>query len=296
MALHFSRLAGSIASSRGLLSFAKFNGFDNGCVTQMDEVRADGCVDEVRAVNAIDSLNNYFNITLPILPQEPDCHPIDLLDRSTLSDSRWWLVYTRSRQEKQLMRHLRRLEVSHYAPQISHRRRSPAGRIRTTYAPLFNNYVFLHGNDHDRYQAVCTGAVLRTTEITDVNRLVSDLVQIRNLINLGVPLTIESRLEPGQHVRVRSGSFSGYEGTIVRREQETRLLVSVMFMDQGLASNWKIASWSRLALVTECRDFPSVLYRSSIFAAARNYDQRTTWTAKHQLNLPTYVYSQKNIR
>ena len=133
------------------------------------------------------------------------------------------------------MRHLRRLEISHYAPQIANRRRSPAGRIRTTYAPLFNNYVFLHGVDHDRYQAVCTGAVLRTAEISDPNRLVSDLVQIRDLINLGVPLTIESRLEPGQQVRVRSGSFSGYEGTIIRREQETRLLVSVQFMDQGVS-------------------------------------------------------------
>ena len=173
---------------------------------------------------------------MPILPPEPDCHPCDLFDRSELDHESWWLLYTKSRQEKQLMRRLRQIDVPHYAPQIAHRRRSPAGRIRTTYAPMFNNYVFLCGGDDDvRYQAVCTGCVQKVTAITDVPGFVSDLRQIRDLIDLGVPLTIESRLEPGQHVRVRSGSFAGYEGTILRREQETRLLVCVKFMEQGVS-------------------------------------------------------------
>ena len=133
------------------------------------------------------------------------------------------------------MRHLRRLDLPHYAPQIAHRRRSPAGRVRTTYAPLFNNYVFLCGRDDARYQAVCTGCVQKATAITEIPEFVEDLKQIRDLIDLGVPLTIESRLEAGQNVRVRSGSFAGYEGTVLRREQETRLLVCVRFMDQGVS-------------------------------------------------------------
>ncbi len=133
------------------------------------------------------------------------------------------------------MRHLRRLDISHYGPQIVHRRRSPAGRIRTTYAPLFNNYLFVCGEDAARYQAICTGCVLKATQITDVAEFIDDLKQIRDLINMGVPMTLESRLEPGQVVRVRSGVFAGYEGTVLRREQETRLLVSVSFMDQGVS-------------------------------------------------------------
>ncbi len=52
---------------------------------------------------------------------------------------------------------------------------------------------------------------------------------------MGVPLSIESRLQVGQQVRVRSGAFAGYEGVILRREHETRLLVSVRFMEQGVS-------------------------------------------------------------
>ena len=133
------------------------------------------------------------------------------------------------------MRHLRQLDLPHYAPQIPHRKRSPAGRVRTTYAPLFNNYVFLCGDNDARYQAVCTGCVQKATEITDVEQFIQDLRQVRNIIDMDVPLTLESRLEAGQHVRVRSGAFAGYEGTVLRREQETRLLVSVRFMEQGVS-------------------------------------------------------------
>jgi transcription antitermination factor NusG len=178
---------------------------------------------------------HVFGARVPILPAEPDCHPNDLLDQEERIQATWWLLYTKSRQEKQLMRHLRQLNLAHYAPQIAHRRRSPAGRIRTTYAPLFTNYVFLCGDNEARYEAVCTGCVQKATEITDVPQFITDLRQVRDLINKGVPLTLESRLEAGQHVRVRSGAFAGYEGTIIRREQETRLLVSVHFMEQGVS-------------------------------------------------------------
>ena len=198
-----------------------------GDVTHADEVRADP--------DAILLIHDQCQLDVPILPPEPDCHPSDLLDRDDAVDHPWWLIYTKSRQEKQLMRHLRKLDLPHYAPQIAHRRRSPSGRIRTTYVPLFNNYVFLCGQDDLRYQAVCTGCVQKATAISDVAMFVRDLRRIRDLINLGVPLTLESRLEAGQHVRVRSGAFAGYEGTILRREQETRLLVSVHFMEQGVS-------------------------------------------------------------
>ena len=33
---------------------------------------------------------------------------------------------------------------------------------------------------------------------------------MRDLIDLGVPLSVESRIEPGQNVRVRNGAFAGF--------------------------------------------------------------------------------------
>ncbi|TWT52633.1 transcriptional activator RfaH [Rubripirellula amarantea] len=144
-------------------------------------------------------------------------------------------MYTKSRQEKQLMRRLRQADVPHYAPQIASRRRSPAGRIRVTYQPLFASYVFVCGDDEARYQSVCTDCVRQASPIEDVEQFVTDLRQIQSLINMDVPLTIEARIEPGEMVRVKSGVFAGYEGVVLKRTQETRLLVCVRFMEQGVS-------------------------------------------------------------
>jgi hypothetical protein len=63
--------------------------------------------------------------------------------------------------------------------------------------------------------------------------LVEDLRQIRRLIEANVPLTPEARLEPGQRIRVSSGSLIGLEGTVIKRHGQQRLLVAVEFLQQG---------------------------------------------------------------
>lgn len=169
---------------------------------------------------------------MPILPAESSIYPENLFEASP-EDTPWWAIYTRSRQEKQLMRKLLQQGISFYSPIISRRYRSPAGRVRETHVPLFENYVFLCGDNDARYQAVCTGHVSRCLEVNDVPQLVTDLRQLRDLIATGEPLAPESRIEPGDRVRIKSGQFKGFEGLIVRRQNETRLLVDVRFMNQG---------------------------------------------------------------
>lgn len=172
---------------------------------------------------------------MPILKREADIHPQDLLVSPIALSKPWWAMYTMARQEKKLARELLKLDVPFYAPLIERRYRSPNGRLRTSYEPLFGNYVFVCGDEDARYRAICTGAVSRCLPIPMPEELVVDLQQIRGLITTAAPLSPESRLEPGQRVRVRNGPFAGYEGVIVRREKDVRLQVSVRFMDQGVS-------------------------------------------------------------
>ena len=173
---------------------------------------------------------------MPILAREPDIYPANLFEIAGQEADPafcWWALYTLSRREKELMRRLLALKVPFYCPIISKRNRSPAGRIRTSYVPLFHNYVFIHADQEQRYQAVSTGCVSRQLQVVDGAELAHDLRQIHGLVQAGVPLTVESRLQVGESVRVRSGPFRGYEGTVLRREGETRLLVAVNFLQQG---------------------------------------------------------------
>jgi len=169
---------------------------------------------------------------MPILKSEPDCFPADLLEQPP-GDSPWWACYTRSRQEKMLMRNLRDFDIAYYAPIIPRRYKSPTGRVRESFLPLFANYVFVRGDEMARYQAVCSGCVSRTLPVVDTAQLVEDLGQIHRLIQTGAPLAPEARLDTGDLVRVRSGRFTGFEGRVIRRHQQTLLIVEVRFMNQG---------------------------------------------------------------
>jgi transcriptional antiterminator RfaH len=173
---------------------------------------------------------------VPILKPQTDIFPSDLLAQADLGgrpDRRWWAFYVLSRREKDFMRRLQALGVAFYAPLLTKRFRSPSGRMRTSQVPMFGGYVFVNGDDEARRSALTTNCVSRWLDVPDGSQLTYDLLQIHRLIAAGAPLTPEARLQPGQMVRIRRGSFAGLEGTIVKRHGETRLLVAVRFLQQG---------------------------------------------------------------
>ena len=172
---------------------------------------------------------------MPLLDRETDIFPANLLTSQQAVKEPWWAMYTMARQEKKLMRQLIDEKIAFYAPVIERRYRSPNGRLRKSYEPLFANYVFVCGDEDARYRSVCTGCVSRTLSVPEPDKLVVDLLQVFNLVATNAPLAPERRLELGMKVRIRNGSFAGYEGVIVRRDKEVRLQISVRFMDQGIS-------------------------------------------------------------
>lgn len=173
---------------------------------------------------------------MPILAAEPDIFPDDLLSEKAVRDdvaNSWWAIYTLSRREKELMRRLRSQEIAHYCPLVEKKSRSPSGRMRSSFLPLFASYVFVFGPREARLAAQATNCVARWLEVDDRAAFEADLRQIKALIQSGLPVTLESKLQPGDLVRIRHGALSGMEGVILRREQKLRLVVAVNFLQQG---------------------------------------------------------------
>jgi transcriptional antiterminator RfaH len=173
---------------------------------------------------------------MPILAAETSLFPANLLDdfTATVSDRRWWAIYAKSRQEKSLARQLLGMEVPFYLPLIP-KVTSIGGRRFKSLLPLFSGYLFLFGTDEERMQALGTNRVAQSWRAPSVEEMTRDLAQIRVLIESGVPLTTEGRLQSGQRVRVKSGSLMGLEGVVLSRRGEDRLLVAVQFLQQGVS-------------------------------------------------------------
>lgn len=173
---------------------------------------------------------------MPILAQETDVYPEDLLTRDDFAaqgEAQWWAVYTRSRQEKQLMRALIASEIPCYCPIIPNRFRSNSGRLRTSYLPLFANYVFMYADGYNRYQALKSNLIVKTIEVKDGHELTQDLRQIQRIVQSGAPLSVETRLQPGCKVRIKSGPLTHVEGVILKRQGADFLFVAVNFLQQG---------------------------------------------------------------
>ncbi len=171
---------------------------------------------------------------MPILKEEPSLYPESLLDEIPIDapGRSWYALYTKARQEKSLARELLNYKIPFYLPLV--RKISVSrGRRRTSLTPLFGGYLFVFAAEEERIRALTTNRVSRVLVVDDPERLVFDLRQLRQLIAADAPLTIESRLAAGRQVRVRRGAFAGLEGTVLKRRGETRLLVSINFLQQG---------------------------------------------------------------
>lgn len=169
---------------------------------------------------------------MPILPAEPDICPENLLEIAG-DGSGWWAVYTLARREKELMRRLRAMGIDYYGPMIKRRSNSPKGRASVSFVPLFPSYVFIHGDDVARHQAMTSNCISRCLAVDDAAGLVRDLRQIQRLILSDAPLTPEAKILPGAKVRIRSGALAGTEGIVIRRHGVDRLLVAVSFLQRG---------------------------------------------------------------
>ena len=90
--------------------------------------------------------------------------------------------------------------------------------MRTSFLPMFTNYVFMHADGYCRYRALTTNLISKTIEVQSSLELTHDLRQIQRLIQTGMPLTVETRLQPGTKVRIKSGPLRGVEGTVLKRQ------------------------------------------------------------------------------
>ena len=177
---------------------------------------------------------------MPILTAETQCFPEGLLTGTVPEvtddkpDRRWWVVHTNARQEKSLARDLYGYQIPYYLPQVE-KASLVRGRKRTSFIPLFTSYLFMFGNEADRYTSLTTNRIAQVLPVANPLDLTRELLQISRLIEFKAPLTLEARLKPGDRVRVVRGALAGVEGVVVTRRRKCRLVVAVTLIQQGVS-------------------------------------------------------------
>jgi hypothetical protein len=144
----------------------------------------------------------------------------------------WWVAHTRARFEKALAFDLTAKGIEYFLPMIE-RVKMSGGRKRKLLLPLFPSYLFFCGNSDSRYAALATNRLCQAIPVTDREKFVGELVALELALSHHAHLDLYPFAAIGRRCRVRVGPLQGIVGTVVRRDNETRLVLQVSMLGQG---------------------------------------------------------------
>lgn len=155
-------------------------------------------------------------------------------------DSCWYAVWTRSRQEKIAAATLNTLGIEHYLPLRSELRQW-SDRRQMVEMPLFSGYLFVRISllKTNKLQVLRAPGVVHfvgnhTGPLPIPDQQIDD---IRTVLTAGVECSVHPMFTEGDRVRVVRGALAGVEGTFIRTNSASRLLISVELIRQSLSVN-----------------------------------------------------------
>ena len=156
---------------------------------------------------------------------------------------RWYAVYTWSRHEKVVERHLLERGIPCFLP-LYESKRQWNKRTATVSLPLFPGYVFIQTSWRARHRPLevpgvvqFVGAAKSPSEIPG-----EEIEGLRNAVTCGGKIEPHPYLTPGKKVRITSGPMAGITGTIERTTKNFRIIISVDMIMRSVAVELDSAS------------------------------------------------------
>jgi transcriptional antiterminator RfaH len=150
----------------------------------------------------------------------------------------WFVAHVKPRQEKAAADDCLRLGVEYYLPLFTRvTRRKDNNKPRKSILPLFPGYLSFAGTKETARALYATGRIANVIEIKQQKKFISELGQVYNLLEKGMPL--EPCLIPcrsGDEVVIQNGPLRGIRGVIVSVKNQNRLLLSVEALGRAMAT------------------------------------------------------------
>lgn len=158
--------------------------------------------------------------------------PDPLTDPIQGGPRRWFVLHTKSRQEKALADDLRARGIGLYLPLVKAVRYYGRRKFQVE-QPLFPGYVFLNGEREDSFTADRTGRVVSILQVSDQEGFTEEVSQIRAVLDRDGTLSACDPIVNGTLVEVKSGPFRGVRGVVERGMPHDRLVIQVTMIGKG---------------------------------------------------------------
>jgi transcriptional antiterminator NusG len=165
-------------------------------------------------------------------PHSPDSARGGLL---LAPDERWYAAYIVTRHEKVVAQQLLRRGLESFLPLYRATRRWKNRRAQVE-LPLFPGYLFVRINIVERVRALEVPGVVHIVSVRGEPVALPDgeIESLRTAMQLRTSEPC-SYLASGQRIRIKAGPLQGLEGVVVRQDRQTRIIVSVDFIQRSTA-------------------------------------------------------------
>jgi transcription termination/antitermination protein NusG len=149
------------------------------------------------------------------------------------SEGDWFVLHTKSRQERVVIADLSAMGIGHYLPLV--RQTRYYGKRKTLVElPLFPGYIFLRGTIDDTYLIDRTKRIAQIIPVALQERLDWELRNLHMALTQEAPLAPYPYLKIGMRVEVRSGPFKGLQG-VIENSCENRLILQVDLLGRAVS-------------------------------------------------------------
>jgi transcriptional antiterminator RfaH len=148
------------------------------------------------------------------------------LNSDEISQTSWYVVHTKPRQEERALRHLQNQHYHCFLPLTKAEKIRPSGLVVVD-EPMFTRYLFIRLNEHtqDWSPIRSTQGVLSLVRFGMYPAKVPpDLI---NFLQQAPAAEVRKLFEPGDRIQVKNGAFTGLEGVFKGKSGEARAYILI---------------------------------------------------------------------
>jgi len=154
-----------------------------------------------------------------------------------LNERKWFAVYTVSRHEKSVAKHLLVRNIEYFLPLCVARHKWKNGQKPLVELPLFPSYIFVHiGTEEWRSVQETPGVLtlLGGSARKESVMLDEEIQALRDGLSLR-QAEPHPLLRVGQRARILTGALAGLEGVVVRKNNSLRVVLTVNAINSSYA-------------------------------------------------------------
>ena len=163
----------------------------------------------------------------------------------------WYAVHTRRQHEKVTAQILQNKGYEIFLP-LYIARHKWSDRIKRITLPLFPGYVFVRESLGRWLQILTTPGVCGI--VGCAGRPVAipypEIEAVRRIVESALSVEPHPYLKQGDSVRIKCGPLAGLQGILIRKDKQTRLVISVEMLGRSAAVDVDVACVERIAPTT----------------------------------------------